>query len=132
MAGMKKKRGRPPKKKKPEGLGDVVEQITEKTGIKKAVEWIAGKDCGCEERKQKLNEMFPKKPECLLEHEYNYLTEYFERHNEKKFTSKDVYDLMKIHHRVLKFRPHVCMNCNSGVKVMNDVVSNLKKLYEQY
>ena len=46
-----------------EGLGDTVEKITKATGIKKAVKFIAGEDCGCDERKVKLNEMFRyKKP----------------------------------------------------------------------
>ena len=34
------------------GLGDTVEKITEATGIKKAVKFIAGEDCGCNERKR--------------------------------------------------------------------------------
>ena len=30
------------------GLGDLVEKVTEATGIKKAVKFIAGEDCGCD------------------------------------------------------------------------------------
>ena len=37
------------------GLGDVIESITEATGIKKAVKKVFGDDCGCSERKEKLN-----------------------------------------------------------------------------
>ena len=60
----------------PSGLGDVVEKITEATGIKAAVKFIAGNDCGCDERRERLNKLFPKfKPECLTEDEYNYLVE---------------------------------------------------------
>ncbi len=58
------------------GLGDVVEKITEATGIKKLVKWIAGEDCGCEERKEKLNKLFPlrsKTPNCLMEDDYKWL-----------------------------------------------------------
>jgi len=43
---------------KSEGLGDTIEKITMATGIKKVVETIAHSvdaDCGCEERKKKLN-----------------------------------------------------------------------------
>jgi hypothetical protein len=47
------------------GLGDTVESITKATGIKTAVERTtkaAGiKDCGCNKRKEKLNQMFPYK-----------------------------------------------------------------------
>ena len=41
------------------GLGDLVAKATEVTGIKKVVEAVAGKDCGCAQRQQKLNNMFP-------------------------------------------------------------------------
>tara|TARA_R110002012_G_scaffold122007_1_gene271777 strand:+ start:298 stop:471 length:174 start_codon:yes stop_codon:yes gene_type:complete len=50
--------------KKSRGLGDTIERITELTGIKKVVEKVAkktGKDCGCNKRKEKLNNMFPYK-----------------------------------------------------------------------
>lgn len=44
------------------GAGDVVEAITEATGIKAAVERRAkrtGKPCGCEKRRDALNRMIP-------------------------------------------------------------------------
>jgi hypothetical protein len=47
---------------KSKGLGDTVEKITTATGIKKVVETVAkvvGKDCGCKQRKDSLNRMFP-------------------------------------------------------------------------
>ena len=51
-----------------EGLGDTVEKIAKVTGIKAAVKFIAGDDCGCDDRKEKLNKIFPyNKPECLEE-----------------------------------------------------------------
>lgn len=43
-----------------EGLGDLVAKVTEVTGIKAVVEAVAPNGgCGCAERQQKLNEMFP-------------------------------------------------------------------------
>ena len=50
---------KPRAKKKPQGLGDVVENVTEATGIKALVKAVAGDDCGCDERKRILNELFP-------------------------------------------------------------------------
>ena len=50
--------------KKSKGLGDTIEKITKATGIKKVVDKISevtGKDCGCEERKEVLNNFFPYK-----------------------------------------------------------------------
>lgn len=48
---------------KSKGLGDTVEKITTATGIKNLVEKVTEslgiKDCGCEARKEWLNEVFP-------------------------------------------------------------------------
>lgn len=49
---------RSPKNTKSKGLGDSIEKITQATGIKALVKAIAP-DCGCEERRKKLNQMFP-------------------------------------------------------------------------
>ena len=61
-------------KRKAQGLGDSIEQFTEATGIKAGVEKLAqaiGWDCGCDARKEKLNQMFPyKKINCLTEEDY--------------------------------------------------------------
>ena len=49
-------------KNKSKGLGDTIEKITKATGIKKVVDKVAkatGKDCGCGERKDTLNRLFP-------------------------------------------------------------------------
>ena len=43
---------------KSKGLGDAIDKFTEKTGIKKLVKAI-NPDCNCEERRKKLNQMFP-------------------------------------------------------------------------
>ena len=50
------------------GLGDTIEKITTTTGVKSLVDFIFKKnttnneeDCGCEERKEKLNKLFPYK-----------------------------------------------------------------------
>jgi len=48
-------------KKESKGLGDTIEKITEVTGIKKVVEKVVGKDCGCNKRKEKLNKILPYK-----------------------------------------------------------------------
>lgn len=45
-------------KKKMTGLGDTVEKIAKVTGVKAIVEAVTD-DCGCEDRKKKLNAMFP-------------------------------------------------------------------------
>ena len=117
-----------PIKTKAQGLGDTIEQITEVTGIKKLVNFIAGEDCGCEERKQKLNEWFPyRKPECLTEAEYNYLTEI--RINETEtFRPSEVTVVREIYSRIMKIRlePSSCASC------FREIVFNLRKIYNAY
>lgn len=69
------------KPKKDEGLGDKVEKFTKATGIKKVVDIfseVTGIDCGCDERKEKLNRMFKRKslkPNCLTKKQYDQITE---------------------------------------------------------
>jgi len=49
-------------KMKSRGLGDDIEKFTKFTGIKKAVDVVAekfNKDCGCSERRDGLNRLFP-------------------------------------------------------------------------
>lgn len=55
---------------KSKGLGDTIEKIIKATHLDIFVE---GKDCGCEARKEKLNQLFPYrfKARCLTEQEYN-------------------------------------------------------------
>lgn len=47
---------------KSKGLGDSIEKLTKATGVKKVVETVSkvtGKSCGCKERRDSLNRMFP-------------------------------------------------------------------------
>ncbi len=50
-------------KQKPRGLGDIVANITNKTGIDKVVKFavkaVGGEDCGCSKRQESLNKSFP-------------------------------------------------------------------------
>ena len=41
------------------GLGDTVEKVFEKTGIKYVAKKVLGDDCGCNKRKEKLNKLVP-------------------------------------------------------------------------
>ena len=45
--------------KKSVGLGDTIEKLTTRTGIKKIVKKVVGEDC--DGRKDKLNKLFPYK-----------------------------------------------------------------------
>ena len=54
---------------KSKGLGDTIAKVTEATGIDKVVKAVVGDDCGCEKRRQELNERFPYAQEMDEEHQ---------------------------------------------------------------
>jgi hypothetical protein len=111
------------------GVGDTVAKITEATGIKKAVKFLAGEDCGCDERKDKLNKIFPYyRPNCFTEEEFNYIGKKI-----KTVTSRierdDVPKLLNIYNRVFNDNKQAtaCDSC-----FVNGVWAKLKTIYKQY
>ena len=116
-------------RKKAKGLGDTIEQITEATGIKALVKFVAGDDCGCEARKEKLNQLFPySKPNCLSEHDYNFLTEFFNRPDKNTVRPSDQYRLMNIYKAIFN-KPIEFTTCGS---CMANTVKQIKRVYDTY
>lgn len=122
---MEKKRGRKPKAK---GLGDTVEQVLEATGVAKIAKFVLGEDCGCDKRKEKLNQMFPyRKINCLTEDEYVILDTFFSK-NTIEISPSDQHSLLQVYNRVLnvKQQPTSCGSC------WRDIVMQLRKIYNEY
>ena len=123
-----KRKGPKSKKSNSKGLGDTIEKVTKATGIKKLVEFVAGEDCGCEERKEKLNEMFPYvEPKCLTEDEYHFLHVYF-KSNAITLTTTQRQRVTDIWNRVFSKRKKVG-RCSTCYKRM---LSELRKVYGEY
>ena len=116
--------------KQPKGLGDVIESITKVTGIKKLVQWAFGDDCGCRERQEKLNKLFPRKlnPECLNEKEYEILIEIklekFASHT--KIDSKLQRKILPIYNRVFRKRQEFTSCASCVIKIVNEMQAVLK------
>ena len=110
-----------------DGLGSTIEKITKATGIKKAVKFLAGEDCGCDERKVKLNELFRyKKPECLTESEFDLIKMAVDT-NKNKFTPDEQNTFVAIYERIFKTKVD-CTPCSFGKVVYKDLV----QVYNQY
>ena len=112
------------------GLGDLVEKVTEATGIKKAVKFIAGEDCGCDERKEKMNAiplLKRRNVNCLTEEEYSFLSEWF---NNKSNVVKqaDQNKLLVIYNRVFNQRRERTSCCSC----ITTMIDELKILFNQY
>ena len=114
----------------PSGLGDSIEQITESTGIKAAVKFLAGEDCGCDERKEKLNKIFAyTKPNCLTEEDYLWCAEFFDPETSRnKLSADQVKNIYRIYDYVFNTKsvPGSCPSC------IRTRVNKLKRLFINY
>lgn len=113
------------------GLGDTIEKhITKPLGIKKVVDKtfdVMGIDCGCEERKQKLNEIFPsRKPECFTEEEFN-LVQMAVETKKNRFTPEEQKQFVAIYNRIFNQKIE-CIPCSFAKTVWQSLV----KVYNQY
>ncbi len=116
------------------GLGDVVEKITKVTGIKALVNAFTpeGEDCGCDERKEKLNGIpvlkNRTKIECLTVDEYNYLNK-LNLFALKPIKGQDVLKLQEIYGRVFnRTTTSSCTTCSFSTKL--DELKAVLKTYK--
>jgi hypothetical protein len=110
------------------GLGDTIAKITKATGIDKAVKFLAGEDCGCDARQEAMNKAFRyKRPKCLLENEFVYLTMWFSKHrnNVKPAEQKE---LLKIYNRVFSDKK-IMTSCGSCIRSVTNELNSLYKTY---
>lgn len=118
-------------RRKSKGLGDTIEQITEATGIKAGVEKLAkaiGWDCGCDARKEKLNQLFPyRKINCLNEEDYAYLKEWFSV-DRYQISILEQRKLTEIYSNVfeINLEQTSCDSC------WRDYIAQIRKVYLEY
>jgi hypothetical protein len=118
-----------PKKIQAKGLGDTVESVLKATGIDKVAKFILGEDCKCDERKEKLNALFPyKKPLCLTETEYEWLKAWIETKT-NQVTPSDQAQILVIYNRIFLQRNEPS-NCSSCLKDMVDQLKQVMLTYE--
>ena len=111
-----------------EGLGDTIEKVFEATGISKLAKWVLGEDCGCDERKKKLNKMFPyHRPKCLEESEYEWLHNYYTKQG-NTIDMRVQNEFLAIYNRVFNTNetPTTCSDC------YRDWHRKMNKVYLEY
>lgn len=120
------------KKLQSKGLGDTVEKITKATGIKKVVEMFAeatGIDCGCDERKEKLNKLFSynRNINCLTKSDYDALTEFLDP-KQSTLNPREQKIISDIYFNVFQIRLQIssCSSCWRGK------IDELKRVYNEY
>ena len=129
------------KKPKPqsEGLGDTVEYVLNETPIKAVTKVVKkalfkdGKDCGCDQRRKKLNEVLPyrlKPVRCLTEQEH---TDYkaFKENRTLTLSNDQVKFVCKLYSEIFN-RPYFepCRNCSP--KPMLAMIEKLDKVFGSY
>ena len=111
---------------KSKGLGDTISKITKATGIDKVAKAVLGDDCGCDERKTKLNQMFPyNKVRQFTEDELKIYEEVLPRLKGGTITGQDQSTLIRLYNKVFNSnkQPSSCSSC------VQQTLAKLAKVY---
>ena len=109
---------------KSKGLGDTVEKALKATGIDKIAKKVLGDDCGCEERKEKLNKMFPYSRQ-MTEDEIKIYEEVLPR-TKGTISGQDQAIMVRLYNKVFNTnkKPSSCGSC------VKETLAKLKKVYQ--
>ena len=121
-----------------QGLGDTVEKVLKATGITSVVKAIVGDDCGCKERKQRLNAILPygtpKQIRCFAEEETEKYTEFFNSRKKDSWTAEQVTFLFELYAGVFNKRYNIkrmCSSCMGTANILRGVTGDLDKVYKE-
>ena len=111
---------------KSKGLGDTISKITKATGIDKVAKAVLGDDCGCEERKKKLNQIFPyNKVRQFTEDELKIYESVLPRIKNNVLKGEDQGILIRLYNKVFNAnkKPSSCSSC------VQQTLAKLAKVY---
>jgi len=107
------------------GLGDSIEKVLKATGIDKVAKKVLGDDCGCEERKKKLNKLFPY-VRMMTADEIKIYEDIIPK-LKGQIKAQDYKLLLKIYNKIFKTnqKPTSCGSCvRSILKKLEDIYNN--------
>ena len=111
---------------KSKGLGDSIEKVLKKTGIDKVAKKVLGDDCGCSERKEALNNMFPyAKVRQFTEDELSIYEEVLPRIQKGRISTQDQAIMVRLYNKVFNANKTVS-GCGSCVQ---QTLAKLAKVY---
>ena len=115
--------------KRAKGLGDTLHNVFEATGIDKVAKYFLGEDCGCETRRQKLNDLIKYKvPQCINYDQYIILDRWFNE-NRNTVTRKQQEELLSIYNHVYFYKKKSLTNCS---KCLQNTLKELNKVYNEF
>ena len=108
-------------KSKSLGLGDKVAAITKATGIEKIVKTFFGDDCGCDERRDRLNKMFSRPVKTMDSAQKKFFEEeIMQRYKKSQNLTRHVGDgFYKLYEDLLntKKKRSTCTSCNKNMYI---------------
>ena len=121
-------------KAKAVGLGDTVENIMRKTGIKAVVNKLfdkLGKDCGCDKRKEKLNKMFRyPKVSCMSKEQFVLWTDVKKRFETDVIKDPELKIIARLHSQLFNHKYEEPCRCEP--KAWKQYILDIERLYETY
>jgi hypothetical protein len=112
---------------KSKGLGDSIEKALKATGIDKVAKAVLGDDCGCEERRDKLNKLFPYgKVRQFTEDELKIYEDTISKIKGSTIKGEEQAILVKLYNKVFNEnkKPSSCSSC------VQQTLTKLKKVYQ--
>ena len=121
------------------GLGDVVEAFTKATGIKAVVDKVSdvlGVDCGCDERREKLNNLLPrgrKQVRCMTDEEYTEYGLFMNTRKKGRLEADEVKYLMSLYTKIYnrKWAKVRCTQCALKGRV-KEAMADLDRTYNNH
>lgn len=118
------------------GVGDVVADVLEVTGIKKVAKALLGEDCGCEERQKKLNETFDRgtvQRRCFTEEEYDEYENFIKTRKHNVWSAEDARMVFRLYAGVFgtKYKiKRLCTSCRGTGNILRQITLNLDRVYQ--
>ena len=121
------------------GLGDVVEAFTKATGIKAIVDKVSdvlGVDCGCDDRRERLNNLLPrgrKQVRCMTDEEYVSYGEFMSTRKAGRLEADEVKYLMALYTKIYnrKWAKVRCTQCALKGRV-KEAMADLDRTYNNH
>jgi hypothetical protein len=112
---------------KSKGLGDSIEKALKATGIDKVAKKILGDDCGCSDRRDKLNKLFPySNVRQFTEDELSIYESVLPRIQGGRINGQDQDIMVKLYNKVFNANKKTS-SCGSCVK---ETLAKLEKVYK--
>ena len=120
------------KKIKVGGAGNTIEKVLKKTGVKKIIELFEIKECGCEKRKEWLNDKLPKrmKVNCFTEKQYQQW-QLFKLNRTIQLNEKQIKYVCNLYAEIF-MKPVWYPGTNESTKPLILMIDRLDIVYESY